>query len=65
MQFRKYKNTKVEEDGFKFDSKLERNIYRKMKELKLSSPYNRDMSCLTSLTDGKTYRAIEYRQILN
>lgn len=60
--FRKYKNTKVEEDGFKFDSKLERNIYRKMKELKLEFTLQPRYVLFDKFKlDGKTYRAIEYR----
>lgn len=58
----KYKNTKVVEDGHKFDSKLERNVYLKMKELGLDFTLQPRYILLDSFKlNGKVYRAIEYK----
>lgn len=66
MKYNKYKNKKVEIDGFKFDSKKEANRYlelkllqraKKISELTLQPSYILQESFKL---DGKTHRSIKY-----
>lgn len=60
--FRKYKNTKVEVDGHKFDSKLESNLYLTLKKLKLDFTLQPKYVLVDSFKlKGITHRAIVYR----
>lgn len=66
MIYNKYKAKKVVVDGIKFDSKLESNIYIKLKEIKsklLDFEYNLQPRFLLMdkfKLNNKTFRSVEY-----
>lgn len=63
-KYNKYKNIKVEEDGIKFDSKIERDYYLHLKELKKEGMVsNFDMQVVYNLQEKFRYKNEAVREI--